>query len=175
MAVGDNNPRVFADTVTIDAWRSPFDGTSGEADLHVDVVFAEKGRVGGGDAPVRFRLSLKRAEVHVVLDNEGVIAIRSSSVRRADLPSPADVRHTTKKESRLAGRVGGSLSTASATLSAEGGAGTSVTTTETLDHCEAVMPMEVTHWKTDRGYAFKIAARPVGVPLNGQPWSPTRH
>jgi hypothetical protein len=51
MAAGDNNPRVFAETITLDAWRSAFDGTSGEADLHVDVVFAEKGRVGG--EPVR--------------------------------------------------------------------------------------------------------------------------
>jgi len=133
MAAGDNNPRVFAETISIDAWRSPFEGTKGEADLHVDVVFSEKGRVGGGEAPVRFRLSLKRAEIHVVRDNENIIEINRSSVLRATQPIPGKAHHSTKKEARLAGALDGSLSTTSTTLSGKASLGTSVTVTDTLE------------------------------------------
>jgi hypothetical protein len=115
---GDNNPRVFAETVTIDAWRSNFDGTSGQADLHINVVFAERGRVGGRDAPVRFRLSLKRAEVHVIRDSEGILDIIRSSIRRADLPKPGLARRKTVKQAKIAGGFGGSVSTTSAKLEA---------------------------------------------------------
>src|SRR5262249_54436163 len=98
MVAGDNNPRVFAQTITLDAWRTAFDGHRGEADLHIDVVFAEGGRVGGDGAPVRFRLSLKRAEVHVVRDREDVIDIKSDSVMRAEQPEPGKVHRLTEKK-----------------------------------------------------------------------------
>ncbi|WP_431271205.1 hypothetical protein [Dankookia sp. P2] len=84
MSTGDNNPRVFAQTIMLDAWRSPFDGKHAEADLHIDVVFEPRGRVGGPGAPVRFRLSLKRAEVHVIRDRVGVLEIKRSTVLRQE-------------------------------------------------------------------------------------------
>ena len=69
-----NNPRVFAETISIDAWRTPFDGKTAEADLHIDAGFS-KGRVGGPGAPIRFRLSLKRAEIQdpAVICYEGAV------------------------------------------------------------------------------------------------------
>ena len=88
--IGDNNPRAFGDTVSLDAWRTPFDGKTGLADLHVQVVFSD-GRIGGLDAPVRFRLQLRRAEVHVLRDAAQVLQIRSSSVK----PGPNSGRERT--------------------------------------------------------------------------------
>ena len=83
MSLKRNNPRSFAETVSLDAWHTPFSQDKAEADLHIDVVFAES-RLGGADqdAPVRFRLNLKRAEVHVVRDGAGVLKIPPASVAR---------------------------------------------------------------------------------------------
>lgn len=73
---------MFADVVSIDAWHSPFDGKSGTASLHVDVVF-NTARLGGeATAPVRFRLSLKRAELVVILPPTEPLEIIRSSVDR---------------------------------------------------------------------------------------------
>ena len=62
----DNRKRALADVVTVDAWHAEFSNDAPRVDLHIDVVFGV-GRIGGGEsAGVRFRLSLRRAEVVVV-------------------------------------------------------------------------------------------------------------
>ena len=67
-----NNPRAFAKTVAVESWRTPFtDDDRAVADLFIDLVFDEA-RIGGNESvsecPVRFRLSLKKAELHVIKD-----------------------------------------------------------------------------------------------------------
>jgi hypothetical protein len=169
MAVGDNNPRVFAETIALDAWRSAFDGERGEADLHIDVVFEEGGRVGGGDSPVRFRLSLRRAEIRIVQDSESIIEIKSSSVRRAPPPEPAKVHSVAETKAKAQASVGAKASPMGASLSASGKAGGSLVMTNTVEQRGSVPTMEVTHWKTESGYAFKIATN-KGKTLKGPPW-----
>jgi hypothetical protein len=74
--------RAFADVVTIDAWHDAFNDQTSAADLHADVVFGTA-RVGGEtDAPVRFRLSVKRAEVVVVIPEAEPVAVDRKSVSR---------------------------------------------------------------------------------------------
>ena len=58
----DNRKRSFADVVTIDAWHQAFDDQNSIVDLHADVVFGTARAGGETDSPVRFRLSVKRAE-----------------------------------------------------------------------------------------------------------------
>jgi hypothetical protein len=169
MAAGDNNPRVFAETITLDTWRSAFDGERGEADLHIDVVFAEGGRVGGAGSPVRFRLSLRRAEVRVVQDSESIIEIKPSSVRRAPRPEPAKAHSVTERKAKVEAGVEAEVSAKAANLSARGKADGSLMVTNTLEQTESVPPMEVTHWKTENGYGFKIEAN-RSKHLKGQPW-----
>ena len=86
----DNNPRVFAETVSVDAWRTKFFGDKAEADLHIVVVFSQV-RILVTDlcakSPVMFHMSLKRAEVHIVRDALRTIAIPPSSVCRTALSS----------------------------------------------------------------------------------------
>jgi hypothetical protein len=161
---------VFAETISLDAWRTPFDGDKGEAEPYVDVVFAERGRVGGGADPVRFRLSLKRAEVVVLRDNENIIEVDRLSILRATPPTPAKVRHATKQESELSGSLGGALSPAAASLSLKASTAGNVNVIDTLEHEQAVTRMEITHWKTADGYSFRIAARAHEPYLTGQPW-----
>lgn len=65
----DNRKRAFADVVSIDAWHDSFSEAYASVDLHADVVFGTA-RVGGEcDSPIRFRLSVKRAEVVIVIPN----------------------------------------------------------------------------------------------------------
>lgn len=171
MAVGDNNPRVFADTIALDAWRTKFDGERGEADLHIEVMFSKQGRVGGPGAPVRFKLALKRAEVHVIRDSEGIIDINRASVQRTSLPEPSTRRRVAEKKTEISGEIGGDLSPAGAIPSAKAKAGGGLKITDTLEHTEQVSAMRVKHWPTATGYAFKIEPTSGGR-LDGQPWAP---
>lgn len=169
MALGANNPRVFAQTVALDAWRSPFDGTRGEADLHIDVVFASGGRAGGGeDAPVRFRLSLKRAEIHVVLDGENILQVNKKSLMRTEIGTS---KTSKTSESTTQGAIEGSLdlSRTSVGASANIKAKKSLQITEKMEQTQETGPMIVTHWTTERGYAFKIEPKNANR-LIGPPW-----
>ena len=166
-----NNPRVFAQTISIDAWRTQFDGERAEADLHIDVVFSE-GRVGGKTeddyAPVRFRLSLKRAEVHVIRDSIGVIDIPPSSIARTPQPSGTEtVVEKKKKHLSGKGKAAASSSALSASGEVEGCASTEMT--KCLETSSDATLMKVSHRKTERGYAFVIAPKSSDR-LDGVPW-----
>lgn len=170
---GDNNPRVFAETIALDVWRTPFDEGRATADLHIDVVFGQ-GRVGGGDDPVRFRLSLRQAEIHVSRDTARQIDIVRSSVRR-EKPMIANASRTaeSKKCASASGEVGFDASSLSAQGNAKGGA--SVAVTERFEQQMDLAPMRVQHRPTEHGYAFSVT--PNRVPpnseghLDGAAWS----
>src|SRR5205823_1663756 len=83
-----NRRRAFAEIVSLDAWHEPFSEASSKVDLHADVVF-ETARVGGeDDSPVRFRLSMRRAEVVIVIPEWEPVGVDKASVSR-DNPPPA--------------------------------------------------------------------------------------
>ena len=89
----ENRRRAFADVVTIDAWHESFGPEVGTADLHADVVFGVA-RVGGEtDSPVRFRLSIKRAEIIVLIPESEPVRVDKRSVSR---DSPASKGHLTQ-------------------------------------------------------------------------------
>lgn len=165
-----NNPRVFAETVSIDAWRTEYDGEKAEADLHIDVVFGQ-GRIGGDDvdeSPVRFRLSLKRAEVHVKRDLAGTIKIPSSSISRTPMK-----KGKSEYKEELSGDVNASVAvsadqkSASAKVDAKASAAAQVT--KKYEESGEVSPMKISHGRTENGYVFRI--EPMrGDRLDGQPW-----
>src|SRR2546423_71274 len=78
----DNRRRAFADVVSIDAWHPPFSDQVSRVDLHADVVFGTA-RIGGeNESAVRFRLSVKRAEIVVVVPDSEPVGVDRSSVSR---------------------------------------------------------------------------------------------
>lgn len=171
----DNNPRVFAETVSVDAWRTEFVGDKAEADLHIDVVFS-KGRIGGDDigtkSPVRFRMSLKRAEVHIVRDTLRTIRIPPSSVFRT-APSSGTSEYREEKAAAAGVDVGFSVgvpSLQSASGRVVGDAKASKQITETYQEIAEVPHMKVVHGRTGDGYVFRIEPS-RGDRLDGQPWS----
>jgi hypothetical protein len=111
----NNRLRIFADVVSIDAWHKPFGENCPRADLHVDAVFREAVAMGGEEASrVRFRLSLKRAEVVVVIPPaEPVIIDRSSVARETPILEGKQTTSIVKKKqaaanAKIAFKVGGS-------------------------------------------------------------------
>jgi hypothetical protein len=169
MATGDNNPRVFAETISLDAWRTKFNGKTGVADLHIDVVFQERGRIGGEGSPVRFKLSLRRAEIHVVRDSENIIEIDKTSIRRTKLPKPLTRKSQKSKNVQVGGSMEGGFNATSMATSLKGSAKAALAMTETVALSDKIFAMEVKHWKTDGGYSFRISST-MSAALNGQPW-----
>ncbi|MDP2780748.1 hypothetical protein [Devosia sp.] len=166
--LGDNNPRAFGDAVSLDAWRTRYDENSGEADLHVNVVFSD-GRVGGGiGSPVRFRLQLLRADVHVVRDSASVLKISPSSVLTPNA-SPIERTAKTSLETEHAGQARLSLGTAS---SAEFAGGRKHVVRQEVVETGAAAIMKFVSMKTPEGYLFRIEQVP-DAPLSGSPWSPS--
>ncbi len=79
----ESRGRTLADIVSLEAWHKSFGARRGKADLHVDVVFQE-GRLGRlQDDDVRFRLSLRQAEVVVIIPSGEPATIDPYSVSRS--------------------------------------------------------------------------------------------
>lgn len=78
----DNRKRAFADAVTVEAWHEDFSSNTFTADLHADVVFGTA-RIGGEpESPIRFRLSIKRAEIVIIVPETEPVLVDKSSVSR---------------------------------------------------------------------------------------------
>lgn len=148
-----NKARLFSEVVSLRAWRSPFDGETGVADIYADVVFGE-GRIGAEkDSPVRFKLALQKAEIHLVVPEHEPLTLDPSSVAVSGMKS------STKKtviEKDAEASIDGSLSTsASAKLSVGGAA--KVKATELTVSEEVVFAMEMTDRPTGDGHCWIFA------------------
>lgn len=167
-----NNPRVFAETISLDVWRTEYSEDKAEAELHIDVGFFE-GRLGGDsieDSPVRFRLSLKRAEVHVLRDTSRAVRILASSLARLPV-AKSQMKTTSTSSTGLKGQAGAAINEKSASVAMSGKVIASSQITKKIERKEDVGEMQVTHRKLpgDGGYVFIIE------PLNnsalwGSPW-----
>ncbi|MBG6161503.1 hypothetical protein IWQ54_001153 [Labrenzia sp. EL_195] len=99
-----NNPRTIADLISIDAWRTPYSGINAQADVYIHVVFSEArlGEEDLGETPVRFRLSLKKAAIHVKRDELGILRIPPASVNRmANQVVKSDAESSTKRSDKF--------------------------------------------------------------------------
>ncbi|SEI15764.1 hypothetical protein [Tardiphaga sp. OK245] len=170
----DNRKRAFADVVNIDAWHDSFSSSVSAVDLHADVVFGTA-RVGGdSQSPVRFRLSIKRAEVIVIIPDSEPLAIDRKSVSR-DTPELEGqfselIEHTSR--SSAGGGISGSISLkevkASASTALEGKANQS--TFKKIELTGKIQLLLATQSKTSDGhYRWSIESQTNGI-LDGRPW-----
>lgn len=170
----DNRKRAFADVVTIDAWHDSFSGDHAKVDLHVDVAFGTA-RVGGEtEAPVRFRLSAKKAEVVVIIPESEPVAVDRNSVSR---DSPEVQGHLTevveqKNEATAKGNASGSASLTAVNSSASAEVSAQIIRTENqkLEVSAVVNFLIVTQSKTAEGqYRWSIEHRSQKA-ITGHPW-----
>lgn len=168
----DNRRRVFADVVSVDAWHQRFDSTHPKVDLHVDVAFGTA-RVGGeADSAIRFRLSVKQAEVVVVIPDTEPVSVDTSSVAREGPDARGRLTETLEQTSHfhakggLAASVGKTdlFASASASVSAEG----DLTAKKKVEMSGWLMA--ATSSKTEEGYYRWIIKPTASRSLEGRPW-----
>jgi hypothetical protein len=170
----DNRKRLFADIVTIDAWHDSFDGSRSSVDLHADVVFGTA-RIGGElDAPVRFRLSIKRAEVVVVIPESEPLSVDRSSVSRDGPKQAGRVTESFSKEVSAAAKGRIAASVGSPGINCSGGIDSEVkadvSSLKKLEVSREFQLMIVTSSKTGEGHYRWIVESGTGETLQGRPW-----
>lgn len=173
----DNRKRAFADVVTIDAWHESFHGERTKVDLHADVVFG-KARVGGETAsPVRFRLSVRRAELVVVIPPFEPVSVDRSSVSR-DNPD-RQLRLTKTMERSARGTAKGALSVSASNKRFSGAVSSDVSAQSDISRntkleVSATAQFFVTQSKTpDGNYRWAIEPSTSTI-LEGRAWDPVK-
>jgi hypothetical protein len=171
-----NRKRAFADVVSIDAWMGDF--TKGRrVSFHADVVFGTA-RVGGEAAsPVRFRLSVKRAEVVLVISDFEPVKVDPKAVFRGTPEPEGRVTATEERSTRAnaKGEVGISISHGDMDAKAAIGAGahTSISSQQKIEMASPVHSMHVKQSKNSEGYYRWEIKSDDEKALEGRPWNPS--
>lgn len=170
----ENRKRAFADVVAIDAWHLAFDTEHVCVDLHADVVFGTA-RIGGeSESPVRFRLSVKQAEVVVVIPESEPIKADLQSVARE---TPDRQGHLTEvleqnTRARANGKIGAEISSrklgASASMTSE--VHGSTTSNTKVEISSRIQFMTVVSSKTAEGDYRWLISPSTSADLQGRPW-----
>jgi hypothetical protein len=170
----DNRRRAFADAVAIDAWHDDFSNGQTRVDLHADVVFGTA-RVGGEiDSPVRFRLSIKQAEVIVIIPENEPVSVDKESVSR-DSPELSG-RLTELIEGTSQANVEGAASTSisptrlAGSVSAQIRAQASFSANKKLEVSTDVQMIVTQSTNADGHYRWLIQPR-ISTTLEGRPWN----
>jgi hypothetical protein len=171
----DNRRRAFADVVTVDAWHKSFDGKRSKADLHADVVFGTARLGGEQESPIRFRLSVKKAEIVVVIPDSEPLSVDKASVARESPETHGHITEVVEQSTKLhaKGSFSSSLSpsAASAGASAEAGAQRSRSAHRKSEISRKVDLMIVTSSKTPEGH-YRWLIKPSATSfLEGRPWN----
>jgi hypothetical protein len=175
----DNRRRAFADVVTVDAWHESFDGKRFKADLHADVVFG-MARVGGeAESPIRFRLSVKRAEIVVVIPESEPLTVDTQSVARESPEVHGKVTEVVERPSRshAEGEISASLFPSELAAGASLSAGTQGVSSarQKVEVSAPINIMVVTSSKTDEGHYRWIVKPSTTTLLEGRPWDANKH
>lgn len=170
----DNYRRVFAEIVSIDAWHRPFGESEKGVDLHIDVVFMEDRFGDEPNEPVRFRMSLKQAEVVVVISDTEPVSVDRNSVSRTIDETVGKRTFTSKRAGSVAANAGANLKVGPTGVSGDLAAGAKAEgrseTAETFHMETHTSIMDVQHSKTPEGH-YRWTVKPtVGTKLLGSPW-----
>lgn len=171
-----NRKRVFADLVSIDAWHAPFTDIVSRADLHLDVVFGTARAGGESDSPVRFRLSLKRATIVIVVPEYEPVGVDRNSVSRDSPELEGKIKETVQKTIQAGAKAGANLSISptkqDASVTAAANAEINATTSSSLETSRSVRQIVVTQSKTADGHYMWSVVPQTEACLEGRPWMP---
>jgi hypothetical protein len=166
----DNRLRSLPGVVSLEAWHKGFSAKLKRTDLHVDVAFMT-GRLGGAtDDEVRFQLSLKQAQIVVVIPPAEPASVDTASVSR-DAPNQ-HVKVTDTRRSHRKANVGLQLGfgvTSPPKVCADAGAQASASRDLVTAVTQQLRGMSLVHSKIDDSHAWSIT--PTGSEtLFGRPW-----
>jgi hypothetical protein len=170
-----NQMRAFADVVSIDAWHRGFESGCDRADLHADVVFSTARMGGEPESKVRFRLSLKRAELVVVIPETEPVKVDPTSVSRDSANLTGQRKVTTQSESGISGAAKIKASASSDSLSAEASLSADASASKKIKEETNISVdfngFQIQHRKDRDGNYTWIIEGENGGKLNGQPWN----
>lgn len=171
--MGNNRSRVFSEVVSIDAWHRPFVDGVDLVDLHADVVFLSA-RVGEEqDSAVRFRLSIKRAEVVVIVPEHEPVAIDKWSVQRDAQEFEGRVTETHAQSASAAGEVEAGASMAGPVFSSRAKAAAQIQTNKITEKSAPLRLIVALQGKSADGhYQWTLTAQ-SGAALQGKSWDPS--
>jgi hypothetical protein len=174
-----NRRRALADIVSLDAWKGEM-SAKGKVDLHVDVAFG-LARLGGGvDEGARFRLSLKRAEVVVIIGPTEPAKVDKASVARGEAATMTVKDTETRQTEGTAGvgiglEVGAGLGQttpkAKAKASAKASKSKRAVTTITRQTAAMIVSQSQT---VDGAYRWIVSPAVADMVLDGHPWRADR-
>jgi len=170
-----NRQKGFADVVSIDAWHEKFSDETAIVDLHADVVF-DTARVGGeAESQVRFRLSVKHAELVVIIPESEPFAVDKRSVARF-----GDITTMTRSFEEATEVLGGmegdtklaaGLTKVSASVGARIFANVKRTAKEKLKWADKRASIDVTYRYHNAENSDRWTFKPgIGAVLDGRPW-----
>lgn len=174
----NNRRKAFADVVTIDAWHNAFNGAQARVDLHADVVFGTARLGGEVEAPVRFRLSVKRAEVVVIIPDSEPLSVDPTSVAR-EVPEQQGrltevFESATSANAKGNASVGFSSNGIKVATGGEVGVQGHISTNKKIEVSADVHFMTITSSKTaDGDYRWIIQPSTTNT-LDGRPWDATK-
>jgi hypothetical protein len=165
----------FADVVSIDAWHEKFSNETAVVDLHADVVFATA-RVGGeAESQVRFRLSIKHAELVMIIAESEPFAVDKRSVAR--FGNVTAVTRSFEEATELHGamesdaKLMASPTKVGASATAKLIANVKRTAKEKLKWADKRAPIEVTYRYHNAENSNRWTFKPgIGAVLDGRPW-----
>lgn len=170
----NNQARNLSDIVSLEAWHDELTCDLGRSDLHVDVSFMT-GRMGGGnDNPVRFKLTLRQAELVVVVPATEPVKVDPKSVRRDTRDRKATVTDTYKRSGKVEGATAAKVKLrstgADVNFEAEGGVSGSASRDHLVEVSETVRSIVAVHGKAADGAHFWTLSPAMGDTLDGRPW-----
>jgi hypothetical protein len=167
--------KCFAEVVSIDAWHVKNSDENYIAALHADLVFGTA-RVGGEDeSQVRFRLSIKQADLVVIIPESEVFVVDRQSISRFGdvVTMERSVEEGTEVHGEAAGdaKVDVGLSKLSASAAASLIAKASRTAKETLKwidkRAKIIVIYRYDNAENNDRWSFKPG---TGTVLDGRPW-----
>lgn len=171
--MSDNNTlRTLQDVIKLDGWIAEFDNDN-LAQVHMEIVFRESRFGGNPGDKVRFSLSLKRAEIHILIPKHEPIQLKRGSTLRQT--NETAVKRETKKQVTGSATIGaevevGMTKPPRADLNASAGAAASFDITET--HEDNIPPFAIQHLpKSPREFGWEVTPNRTNK-LSGSPWHP---
>jgi len=166
--LNDNIRRCLKNVVSLDGWIGAF-ADDGQAKVHVDVVFLD---ALFGDQPnhkVSFKLTLKRAEVFLVVDDQDPIKVIRSSIQR----TVSNKTTSQKQESvvEASGEASADVKVSNKGISGSGQAKAAVkATSKTTKSTEQAIREYVIQHFTDGTIPAWEVRRHDGEAMTGAPW-----
>ncbi|NOR63529.1 MAG: hypothetical protein GQ535_13670 [Rhodobacteraceae bacterium] len=166
--MNDNIKRCLKNVVSLDGWIGEF-ADEGKANVHVDVVFRDALFGDKPDHTVTFKLTLKRAEVFLLVGDDDPIKVVRSTIRRTVSDATISQKQESTVEQSGKARAGGKVSKLGVPghASTEGEINASKKTTNSSK--QAIREYVVQHFVDGANPAWDVS-RHDGKPMGGAPW-----